>query len=131
MNQRVAKRIRKMVYGDQSIRVQDYGVLQIPSRRGRITGQLVCRGLREKYRAAKKFYQAMKRAGKPSPFLFKEGFHADQKYNPHTGKEEYCLVSIIPARSSNGTGRRSRATRRSKNPKPGFNWFKHKGNAGK
>ncbi len=72
MNAKVAKQIRRMVLGDHSQRLRDYGV--IPR-----TGQLVCRGLREKYRTAKKFHMAMNRAGKQSPFLFKGRPHADQK----------------------------------------------------
>ena len=70
MNQKVAKRIRKIIYADNSQRTRDYGVLQLPKRRGMITGQLICRGLRERCQSAKKFYKAARRAGRPLPWIW-------------------------------------------------------------
>jgi phage-related protein len=68
VNGRVAKKIRKMVYGEGSRRVQEYGIIEraksyFVTEDGKrkekklITGQLVCRGLREKYKAMKKAYR--------------------------------------------------------------------------
>ena len=73
MNQSRSKKIRKQIYGDLSSRIQEYGILQrikkvflrdkegvlVPDKEGRpqkvdkITRQLVCTGLRAKYKRAK------------------------------------------------------------------------------
>ncbi len=68
MNGRVAKKIRKMVFGEGSRRVQEYGIIrhfksifvtEEAKRKEKklVSGQIVCRGLREKYKAAKKGYR--------------------------------------------------------------------------
>jgi len=45
MNEQKAKRIRKKVYGEMSIRNREYTT---------VNGQVVCKGLRAKYQEAKK-----------------------------------------------------------------------------
>jgi len=65
MNQRVAKVIRREVFGDKSRRARSYTVIPFYKKitqwiRGKKetitlkTGQLVCTGLREKYKKVKK-----------------------------------------------------------------------------
>ena len=70
MNQSTAKKIRKIIYADQSQRTRNYGILQVPGVRGRITGQLVCRGLRERYQAAKRLYKGARRLGRSAAWVF-------------------------------------------------------------
>jgi hypothetical protein len=68
VNGRVAKKIRKEVFGEGSRRVLEYGIIRrvksiFVTEDGKrkekklVTGQIVCRGLREKYKAMKKAYR--------------------------------------------------------------------------
>jgi len=82
MNQRVAKMIRKEVYGSKSRRQQDYEVFPhikkiIKMIKGEkkeekiIKGQLLCTGLRAKYKKVKKEYKRIK----------EEGFHENWRHS--------------------------------------------------
>ena len=65
MNGSRAKKIRKQIYGDLSKRVDSYGIIKRikkifikdkegnPKKVDKVTGQLVCTGLRAKYKRAK------------------------------------------------------------------------------
>lgn len=82
MNGSRAKKIRKQIYGDLSCRIQNYGFIQqikkilfrdergalVPDKEGKpqrvdkVTRQLVCTGLRAKYKMAKNAWK-MQNAG--------------------------------------------------------------------
>ncbi|MCZ7403698.1 MAG: hypothetical protein O8C67_02020 [Candidatus Methanoperedens sp.] len=72
MNQSRAKKIRKQIYGDASFRQTRYGIIERvkkflsinkdgkQEKKNKITGQLVCVGLRAKYKQAKRAWKEEK-----------------------------------------------------------------------
>ena len=82
MNGTIARRIRKSVFGeDFSSRVKEYGVAALKDNLKRLiwpdkqvtltgSGQILCLGLRSKYKATKKGYKSMKRRGVKHPMGF-------------------------------------------------------------
>ena len=81
MNGTIARRIRKSVFGDYSLKNKEYGVfseakaalkkLIWPEAKVKLerAGQVLCVGLRSKYKATKKGYKAMKRRGVKDPLV--------------------------------------------------------------
>jgi len=81
MNGMVSRRIRKSVFGEYSLKHKEYGVfsgakvalkkLIWPGEKATLTkaGQILCLGLRSKYKATKKGYKAMKRRGLKHPMM--------------------------------------------------------------
>jgi hypothetical protein len=65
MNQKVAKQIRKIVFGDNSQRVVNYGAIERPGkgRRKVLVQQIICRGDRGTYRDAKRFFRFARHEG--------------------------------------------------------------------
>ena len=54
----------------------------------------------------------------------------DKRKNPHTGHEEYCLVSVSSGKVLEWYGTRKPSDERVKDSEARVNWFKHKGQAG-
>ena len=54
----------------------------------------------------------------------------DKRKNPHTGKEEYCLVSISSGKVLEWYGTKHPSDERVKKSEERVQWFKHKGEAG-
>jgi hypothetical protein len=63
MNAEVARKIRRLIFGELSKRSASYGI--IPK-----TGQIVCRGLRGHYRNVKRFYKEARRQGRDPRWIF-------------------------------------------------------------
>lgn len=55
----------------------------------------------------------------------------EKRKNPHTGKEEYCLVSIGSGKVLEWYGAKHPSEETVKKSEARVQWFKHKGEAGK
>ena len=53
-----------------------------------------------------------------------------QRHNPHTNREEYCLVSIGSGKVLEWYGPKKPSDERVKESEARVQWFKHKGEAG-
>jgi hypothetical protein len=51
----------------------------------------------------------------------------DMRKNPHTGREEYCLVSVSSGKVLEWYGTRKPSDEKVKDSEARVNWFKHKG----